>query len=61
MKLVKGWWLPDSDTHFENYITDGGYQTIHRTSILNHIKNHNTERIKIFKKAHSIINNKSLM
>jgi len=29
--------------------------------VLNHIKNHNTERIKIFKKAHSIINNKSLM
>jgi len=30
--------------------------------VLNHIKNHNIERIKIFKKAHSIINyNKSLM
>lgn len=30
--------------------------------VLNHIKNHNTERIKIFKKAHSIINyNKCLM
>jgi 8-oxo-dGTP pyrophosphatase MutT (NUDIX family) len=30
--------------------------------VLNHIKNHNTERIKIFKKAHSVINNnKSLM
>ena len=20
MKFVKGWYLPDSDTHFENYI-----------------------------------------
>ena len=43
MKLVKGWWLPDSDTHFENYITDGGYQTIHRTSILNYIKQFKSE------------------
>jgi 8-oxo-dGTP pyrophosphatase MutT (NUDIX family) len=32
------------------------------TEVLNHIKNHNIERIKIFKKAHSIIDyNKSLM
>ena len=37
MKLVKGWWLPDTDTHFEHYIKDGGYQTIHRNTILNHI------------------------
>jgi hypothetical protein len=37
MKKVKGWWLPDSDNHFEKYITDGGYQTAHRTTILNHI------------------------
>tara|TARA_B100000029_G_C17102596_1_gene788463 strand:- start:2 stop:649 length:648 start_codon:yes stop_codon:yes gene_type:complete len=37
MKLVKGWYLPDSDTHFEHYIKDGGYQTIHRNTILNHI------------------------
>ena len=29
MKFVKGWYLPDSDTHFEHYIKDGGYQTIH--------------------------------
>jgi FkbM family methyltransferase len=43
MKLVKGWWLPDDDTHFENYITDGGYQTIHRTSILNYIKQFKNE------------------
>ena len=38
MKFVKGWYLPDSDTHFEHYIKDGGYQTIHRDTILNHIK-----------------------
>ena len=37
MKLVKGWYLPDSDTHFEHYIKDGGYQTVHRNTILNHI------------------------
>ena len=43
MKLIKGWWLPDDDTHFENYITDGGYQTIHRTSILNYIKQFKSE------------------
>jgi FkbM family methyltransferase len=43
MKLVKGWWLPDDDTHFENYITDGGYQTIHRTSILNYIRQFKSE------------------
>ena len=23
MKYVKGWYLPDSDTHFENYIENG--------------------------------------
>ena len=38
MKFVKGWYLPDSDTHFENYIKDGGYQTIHRDTILKFIK-----------------------
>ena len=38
MKLVKGWYLLDTDTHFEHYIKDGGYQTIHRDTILNHIK-----------------------
>ena len=38
MKFVKGWYLPDSDTHFENYIKDGGYQTIHRETILRYIK-----------------------
>ena len=43
MKLVKGWWLPDGDIHFENYISDGGYQTIHRTSILNYIKQFKNE------------------
>tara|TARA_Y100001963_G_scaffold61082_1_gene85279 strand:- start:742 stop:1377 length:636 start_codon:yes stop_codon:yes gene_type:complete len=38
MKYVKGWYLPDLDTHFENYIEDGGYQTIHRETILRYIK-----------------------
>jgi len=40
MKNIKGWWLPDSDSHFEQYIADGGYQTVHRTTILNYIKNY---------------------
>ena len=38
MKFVKGWYLPDSDTHFEHYIKDGSYQTIHRETILRYIK-----------------------
>ena len=38
MKFVKGWYLPDSDTHFEHYIKDGGYQTVHRDTILKYIK-----------------------
>ena len=38
MKFVKGWYLPDSDTHFEHYIKDGSYQTIHRETILKYIK-----------------------
>ena len=38
MKFVKGWYLPDPDTHFEHYIKDGGYQTIHRDTILKYIK-----------------------
>ena len=37
MKYVKGWYLPDSDTHFENYIENGGYQTIHRETILKYM------------------------
>ena len=42
MKLVEGWWLPDNDNHFEQYLSkdNGNYQTAHRTAILNHIKNH---------------------
>lgn len=40
MKWISGWWLPDSDRHFENYIYNGGYQTVHRTTILNYIKNY---------------------
>jgi FkbM family methyltransferase len=40
MKQIKGWWLPESDTHFENYIDDRGYQTIHRDTILEYIKQH---------------------
>jgi FkbM family methyltransferase len=43
MKNVKGWWLPDSDNHFEHYIADGEYQKIHRATILNYIKNHTKE------------------
>ena len=38
MKLIKDWWLPDSDTHFEHYIKDGGYQTVHRDTILKYIR-----------------------
>jgi len=38
MKFVKGWYLPDSDTHFEHYIKDGGYQTVHRDTILKYVK-----------------------
>ena len=38
MKLVKGWYLPDTDTHFEHYIKDGGYQTVHRDTILKYVK-----------------------
>ncbi len=38
MKFVKGWYLPDSDTHFEHYIKDGSYQTVHRETILRYIK-----------------------
>ena len=38
MKFIKGWYLPDSDTHFEHYIKDGSYQTIHRETILRYIK-----------------------
>ena len=37
MKQLKGWWLNDTDTQFEHYIKDGGYQTVHRNTILNHI------------------------
>lgn len=38
MKLVKDWWLPDSDNHFEEYISNGGYQVSARNTILNFIK-----------------------
>ena len=38
MKLIKGWYLPANDTHFEQYITDEGYQEVHRKAILDFIK-----------------------
>ena len=38
MKLVKGWWLPDSDEHFVTYIDYNGYQALARNTILNLIK-----------------------
>ena len=47
MKYVKGWYLPDTDTHFENYIENGGYQTIHRETILKYIQ---MEAEKVFNK-----------
>lgn len=42
MKNIKGWYLPDNDTHFEPYITDEGYQEVHRQAILEFVsKNSN--------------------
>ena len=38
MKLIKGWYLPANDTHFEQYITDEGYQEVHRKAILDFVK-----------------------
>ena len=38
MKQIKGWYLPANDTHFEQYITDEGYQEVHRKSILDFVK-----------------------
>jgi FkbM family methyltransferase len=38
MKLVKGWWLPDSDEHFATYIGYNGYQALARNTILNLIE-----------------------
>lgn len=43
MKLIKGWWLPTNDTHFEQYITDEGYQEVHRKAILDFIKSEKGE------------------
>lgn len=40
MKQVLGWWLPDTDKHFEIYLNkEGGqYQSTHRTTILNFLR-----------------------
>ena len=38
MKQVKGWWLPDSDTHFSDYMTEEGYQVKQRTEILKQVR-----------------------
>ena len=40
MKQVLGWWLPDTDKHFEIYLNkEGGqYQSVHRSTILNFLK-----------------------
>jgi FkbM family methyltransferase len=38
MKLIRGWYLPDGDTHFEPYISYDGYQALARNAILNLIK-----------------------
>jgi FkbM family methyltransferase len=40
VKQIKGWYFPDSDTHFEEWLErgKGEYQQIQRSNILNHIK-----------------------
>lgn len=38
MKKIKGWYLPQNDDHFEQYITDKGYQEVHREAILDFVK-----------------------
>jgi FkbM family methyltransferase len=38
MKLVKGWYLPDTDIDFDKWILNGEYQKEHRDTILNFIK-----------------------
>ena len=43
MKQIKGWYLPANDTHFEPYITDEGYQEVHRKAILNFVKENRGE------------------
>ena len=43
MKQIKGWYLPANDTHFEQYITDEGYQEVHRKAILNFVKENRGE------------------
>ncbi len=34
MKKVKGWYLPDTDTDFDRWISNGEYQKVHRDGIL---------------------------
>ena len=43
MKNVKGWWLPDTDTDFDRWISDGDYQKIHRDGIMAFLKNEGCE------------------
>ena len=40
VKQIKGWYFPDSDTHFEQWLErgKGEYQQKQRSNILNHIK-----------------------
>ena len=40
VKQIKGWYFPDSDTHFEQWLErgKGEYQQKQRSDILNHIK-----------------------
>lgn len=38
MKLVKGWYLPDTDTDFDRWIVNGDYQKEHRNTIIKFIK-----------------------
>ena len=38
MKQVKGWWLPDTDTDFDRWISNGEYQKVQRDTILEFLK-----------------------
>ena len=47
MKIIQGWYLPEWDLHFQNYIFDGEYQKFSRDVTLKYVKNFNTVAIDV--------------
>ena len=38
MRILQGWYLPDTDTDFDRWMLDGDYQKLQRDTIIKFVK-----------------------